>query len=48
MSKIGNTGITDKRGFRYTCYVAIATQNLKDSGRLTSSQLWTYFESKII
>ena len=30
MSKIGNTGITDQLGFRYTCYVATATQNLKD------------------
>ena len=30
MSNIRNTGITDKRGFRYTCYVATSTQNLKD------------------
>ena len=30
MSKIRNTAITDKWGFRHTCYVATATQNLKD------------------
>ena len=30
MSKIRSTGITDKGGFRYTCCVATATQNLKD------------------
>ena len=38
MSKVGNTGISDKRGFRYTCYVAIATQNLKD---FHNFNLWT-------
>ena len=30
MPKIRNTGITDKWGFRHTCYVATAAQNLKD------------------
>ena len=30
MSKIRNTEITDKRGFQHPCYVATATQNLKD------------------
>ena len=30
MSRIRNTRITDKRGFRRTCYIATATQNLKD------------------
>ena len=27
MSKMRNTEITVKRGFRYTCYVSTATQN---------------------
>ena len=39
MSKIRNTEITDKRGFRYNCYVATANQNLKD---LRNSSLCTY------
>ena len=30
MSKLGNTGITNKWGFPHPCYVATATQNLKD------------------
>ena len=30
MSKIRNTGITYKQGFLHPCYVATATQNLKD------------------
>ena len=38
MSKIRNIQITDKWGFRHTCYVATATQTLKD---LRNSSLWT-------
>ena len=38
MSKLRNTGITDKRGFPHPCYVATATQNLKD---FRNSSLWT-------
>ena len=38
MSKITNTGITDKWGLRHTSYVALATQNLKD---FRNSSLWT-------
>ena len=38
MSKIRNTGITDKWGFRHTCYVATAAQYLKD---FRNSILWT-------
>ena len=38
MLKIKNTGITDERGFRYTCYVATAAQNLKD---FRDCSLWT-------
>ena len=30
MSKIRNTGIADKGGFRHSCCVATATENLKD------------------
>ena len=40
--QIGNTRqvfrIPDKRGIRYTCYVATATQNLKD---FRNSSPWT-------
>ena len=46
MSKIGNIGITGKRGFRYTCYFATATQNLKDLRNAIvyghAYILWTY------
>ena len=38
MSKIRNMGITDKWGFRHTCYIATAAQNLKDFKRL---QFWS-------
>ena len=38
MSKLRNTEKTDKRGFSHTCYVATATQNLKD---FRNSSLWT-------
>ena len=38
MSKIRYAGITDKRGFRHTCYVATTAQNLKDD---RNSGLWT-------
>ena len=38
MSKIRYTGITYKQGFRYTCYDATTTQNLKD---FRNSSLWT-------
>ena len=38
MSKKRNTRITDKPGFRYTCYVATATKNLTESH---NSSLWT-------
>ena len=34
----GSTGITDKWGFRHTCYVATAAQNLND---FRNSNLWT-------
>ena len=30
MSKLRNTGIVNKQGFWYTCYIATATQNLDD------------------
>ena len=51
MSKIKNAGITGTQGFHHTCYVATATQNLKDSSPWTSSHnniLWTYQGAKII
>ena len=38
MFKLRNTEITDKRGFPQPCYVATATQNLKD---FRNSSLWT-------
>ena len=38
MSKIRNTGINDKWGFRHTCYVATAAQNIKD---FRNANLWT-------
>ena len=34
MSKIRNTGKTDKRGLRNTSYISTATQNLKTSAIL--------------
>ena len=37
MSKIRNTGITDQWGFRHPCYVATASQYLKD---FHNSSLW--------
>ena len=43
MSKLRNTGITNKRGFPHPCYVATATQNLKD---FRNSSLWTYSHIK--
>ena len=49
MSKIRNTGITDKWGFRHTCYVASAAQNLKDlhnSSLLTCSHLMAILKSR--
>ena len=46
MFKIRNTGITDKRGFSHTCYVATATKKLKDFHNFS---LWTtYQEAKIL
>ena len=41
MSKIGYSGITesDKQGFLYTCYVSIATKNLKSM----SMDMFTYY-----
>ena len=48
MSKIRNTGITDKWGFRHTCYVASAAQNLKDlhnCSLLTCSHLMAILKS---
>ena len=38
MSKMRNIEIPDKRGFGYICYVATATQNLKD---FRNSSVWT-------
>ena len=38
MFKLGNTEITDKRGFQQPCYVATATQNSKD---FRNSSLWS-------
>ena len=37
MSKIRNTGITDKWGFLHACYVATATQKFKD---FQNSSVW--------
>ena len=43
MSKIRNTETTDKRGFRHTCYVVTATQNLKDFHNYGHVHIiWTY------
>ena len=39
MSKIRNTGITDKWGFPQACHVATAVQNLKD---FSKSSQWTW------
>ena len=44
MSKIRNTGLTDKWGFRYICYVATATQN-GDYGHVYI--VWPYQEAII-
>ena len=38
MSKMGNTGITDKRAFQYICHVFTETE---------MDILWTYFGAKI-
>ena len=38
MSKIRNTGITDKQAFRCTCYITTTTQNLN---YFRNSSLWT-------
>ena len=49
MSKIRNTRITVKWGFRHTCYVTTAAQNLNDSrsshlmAKLRSQHKNTYF-----
>ena len=45
MSKIRNTGRTDKCGFRHTCYVATADQNLKD---FHNSSLWIFSHLRVI
>ena len=50
MFKIKNTEITDKWGFQHTCYVATATQNLKDIHNLVYGHvhiLWSYKEDEI-
>ena len=49
MSKIRNTGITDKWGLRHTRYVATATHSLKTSTILVYGNvhiLWIYQEAK--
>ena len=44
--KIRNTGITDKWGFRHTCYVATASQNLKDFAILVHGDVTSYGHAK--
>ena len=45
MFNIRNTGMTDKPGFRYTCYVATTTKHLKT---FRKSSLWTCSHSMMI
>ena len=52
MFKIRNTGITDKQGFQYTCYIATSTENLKEFRNASvwtcsHTLLWTYEGAKI-